>query len=106
MPKEMITMRLSRASGQPWGFVIVGGKDQVSLLLYLEPGITRNNLKSLKPFFFPFLLQRSSIKKNISESNINHLSKRMEGARPIRNFTHEVRTMIHGHIQLIHGFIL
>jgi len=28
MPKEMITMNLSRASGQPWGFVIVGGKDQ------------------------------------------------------------------------------
>ena len=63
MPKEMITMRLSRASGQPWGFVIVGGKDQVSLLLYLEPGITRNNLKSLKPFFFPFFCKDVQLKK-------------------------------------------
>jgi len=28
MPKCMITANLERASGQPWGFVIVGGKDQ------------------------------------------------------------------------------
>jgi len=28
MPKEMISATLSRAQGQPWGFVIVGGKDQ------------------------------------------------------------------------------
>lgn len=28
MPKEMISANMSRASGSPWGFVIVGGKDQ------------------------------------------------------------------------------
>lgn len=28
MPKEMISATLSRSHGQPWGFVIVGGKDQ------------------------------------------------------------------------------
>ena len=28
MPKTMISVSLSRASGQPWGFVIMGGKDQ------------------------------------------------------------------------------
>jgi len=28
MPKEMISMTLERSAGQPWGLVIVGGKDQ------------------------------------------------------------------------------
>jgi len=28
MPKEMITASMERSGGQPWGFVIVGGKDQ------------------------------------------------------------------------------
>lgn len=28
MPKEMISVTLNRAAGKPWGFVIVGGKDQ------------------------------------------------------------------------------
>ena len=28
MPKEMITAKMTRAQGKPWGFVIVGGKDQ------------------------------------------------------------------------------
>ena len=29
MPKEMINFTLDRKAGEPWGFVIVGGKDQV-----------------------------------------------------------------------------
>jgi hypothetical protein len=28
MPKEMITAKMTRTQGKPWGFVIVGGKDQ------------------------------------------------------------------------------
>ena len=28
MPKEMITAVMERGQGAPWGFVIVGGKDQ------------------------------------------------------------------------------
>ena len=29
MPKEMINFTLDRKGNEPWGFVIVGGKDQV-----------------------------------------------------------------------------
>ena len=28
MPKEMITVKVTRQQGEPWGLVIVGGKDQ------------------------------------------------------------------------------
>ena len=30
MPKEMINFTLDRKGNEPWGFVIVGGKDQVT----------------------------------------------------------------------------
>ena len=33
MPKEMINFTLDRKGNEPWGFVIVGGKDQVSALV-------------------------------------------------------------------------
>ena len=31
MPKEMINFTLDRKGNEPWGFVIVGGKDQVGI---------------------------------------------------------------------------
>ena len=31
MPKEMINFTLDRKGNEPWGFVIVGGKDQVTI---------------------------------------------------------------------------
>ena len=34
MPKEMIDFKLDRKGNEPWGFVIVGGKDQVSSMIF------------------------------------------------------------------------
>ena len=33
MPKEMINFTLDRKGNEPWGFVIVGGKDQVFFIV-------------------------------------------------------------------------
>ena len=36
MPKEMINFTLDRKGNEPWGFVIVGGKDQVKFQFHLR----------------------------------------------------------------------
>ena len=39
MPKEIINMTLERkGKNEPWGFVIIGGKDQVEKLKYIFLG--------------------------------------------------------------------